>query len=83
VNYPNSDPLAKENITFPPGAALFVKEIHSTPLKMEKFFSGCSIAKIVTRVYGPSSRYTRLLGLSSCKKALLCRVAAVSPLGIE
>jgi hypothetical protein len=45
VNHPNSDPLAKEKITFPPGAASFVKETHSAPLKTEKFFSGCSIAK--------------------------------------
>ena len=45
VNHPNSDPLAKENIIFPPDAALFVKETHSVLLKTEKFFSGCSIAK--------------------------------------
>jgi hypothetical protein len=43
VNHPNSDPLAKENITFPPGVASFVKEIHSAPLKTKKFFGGCSI----------------------------------------
>jgi hypothetical protein len=38
VNHPNSEPLAKENITFPPGAASFVKEIHSAPLKNEEVF---------------------------------------------
>jgi hypothetical protein len=46
-HYPNSDLLAKENITFPRpvGAASFVKEIHSASLEMEEFFSGCGTAK--------------------------------------
>jgi hypothetical protein len=29
----------------PVGAASFVKEIHSAPLKMEEFFGGCGTAK--------------------------------------
>jgi hypothetical protein len=29
----------------PVGAASFIKEIHSTPLKIEEFFGGCGTAK--------------------------------------